>query len=87
MALLESIFAGIWALCLVGVACELSQRFCNAFIEVGDAVDQIDWYLLDNKLQRTLLPIMMYTQEPVIVKFFGNLSCSREQFQKVNHLA
>lgn len=82
--LLKSIFGGFWALCLVFTACELSQRLCNAFNEVDEALCQLDWYLLPTEIQKMLPILMMYAHEPIIVKFFGNISCSRQQFTKVN---
>lgn len=80
----SSMFAGIWALGLVFAACELSQRISNAFNDVYDALSQVDWYLLPTELQRHLIPIMMYAQQPIIIQFFGSISCSREQCQRVN---
>lgn len=83
MVLFESLFYGIWALNLVLVACEVGQRVSNTFSDVDDTFEQIDWYLLPMEIQRMLQLAIMYTQEPILLKFFGSSSCTREQFQKV----
>lgn len=65
------------------MACVGGQYLTDKFSEIGNAVEQIDWYLLPIQIQRVLPAIIMFSQEPIIIKFFGNLACSREQLKKV----
>lgn len=76
-------FLGFWALNLVFAACECVQRFTDAFGEINDVIDQLDWYLYPVEIQRLLIPIMMNAQKPVTINFFGSITCCREQFRKV----
>lgn len=84
MVLLEPFILCFGALLLVFVACESGQRFSNAFSEVGGAFSQLDFYLLPIKIRRILPAVIIYMQEPMFVKFFGNLSATREQFKRVS---
>lgn len=92
MMLWETIFCGFWAFGLVFIACEMGQKYSNGFNEIGKTFAEIDWYLLPEKTQRMLVVILIYLQEPNDFRFFGNISTSRTQFQKVrssfhsNHL-
>lgn len=83
LILFESIVIFIAALLLVMIACEIGQRFCNAFEDVEYALSQINVYLLPREVQRLLPMVIMYSQEPFVVQFFGSLCCTRVQFQKV----
>ena len=82
--LLEWIFYSVWILNFVFAACELGQRFSNAFCDIDDSIFQLDWYLLPFELQKTLPIIVNYAQQPLVVQFFGSYSCSRNQFKKVS---
>lgn len=88
MLLTDTIFAGGQAIVLLFAACELSQRINNAYSEVDSIFNQFAWYLFPNEVRRILPTIIMYIQEPVELKFFGNLSCSRDQYKRVrtNHI-
>lgn len=76
---------GILALVFVFIACELGQRFTNAFVDVDNVLSQIRWYLLPNEMQRILPMVLIYAQEPIVVQFFGSMSCSRTQFKSVSN--
>lgn len=85
MILLESIFFGFWALNLVLIICELGQRSsdtCSSYEE--ELITKLDWYLYPLEMQRMMIPMIIYSKKPVEFKFFGSLSCSREQFKKVS---
>lgn len=81
--LLEAMFYGIWAVNLVLAVCELGQRFSNSFSEIDDRIGKLDWYLLPIEVKRMLPTIILYAEQPLIVTFFGSMSCCREQFKKV----
>lgn len=80
------IFSGFGALMLIFICCEFGQRFSNAYDELNDAVNRMDWYLIPIDLHRILLIVMINTQKPLDVNFFGSISCSREQFKRVSVL-
>ena len=82
--LFESIFCGFWALNLVYAVCEFPQRICDEYNGINATLCQIDWHLAPIEIQRMLLIIFLYTQQPLEIQFFGSFSCSREQFKRVS---
>lgn len=52
-----------------------------------DATDeelyQCDWYSFPMDMQKMVLIFMMGTQEPVFIRGFGNIECTRDAFKKV----
>lgn len=74
----------VWTISLVYSACEIGQQVSNAFDEINDEIDLLDWYLYPIEIQRMLVPIMIYAQKPAVVNFFGSVECSREQVKKVS---
>lgn len=44
---------------------------------------EFDWYLFPNEVQRILPTVVQNAQKPVVIKCFGNVLCSREQFKMV----
>lgn len=81
LILLKSLLCGFWAFTVVFCACELGQRFSDAFSEIDDKFGEMNWYLLPIGTQRILLTIILYTQQTVAIKFFGSYACSRELFK------
>lgn len=68
---------------------ELGQSGSNSFDEIDKTVSRLNWYLYPNGAQKILLMIIANVQQPAVIKCFGNVSCSRDQFKKVrmmNHL-
>lgn len=83
--LLESIFYGILAIALNFATCEIGHRLENTFNEIHDAFCLLEWYFYPVKVQRMLVLILINTQKPVEINFFGSIACSREQFKRVRH--
>lgn len=81
--LLESVIYGVLAIALNFATCEIGQRLENTFDEINDAFCLLEWYLYPAKVQQMLVPILIITQKPVEINFFGSIACSREQFKKV----
>lgn len=59
------------------------KRFSDTTDEIDNAIIQLDWYLFPHEIERILPIVMQNTQEPSVIKFFGNCSCSHMQFRKV----
>lgn len=81
---MESILYAVCSFGLVFNACEISQRSCDALNEMDDDIGQLDWYLCPAGIQRMLPIIMVNSQQPVIIKCFGSIACSRETFKEVS---
>lgn len=61
---------------------ELGQQLSFSFKEVDDECDQLIWYSFPIGIQRLLPVTMANVQQPVVVKCFGNILWSRDQFKK-----
>lgn len=65
-------------------ACELGQRITNAFDNVDEALNELDWYLFPIGVKKMLAMIMGNTQEIVALKCFGSMVCGRDVFKNVS---
>lgn len=81
---LQSTFLALLVVLTVFAACEIGQRYSNAFSGVEFVFDQFNWYLLPIRIKRILPTILLYVQQPIEIQFFGSLSCSRELFKQVS---
>ena len=84
MVLFITIVQAIYAFGVMFIACELGQRITLAFYECSDLIDQLEWYLFPNKIQRMLPIIMSFAQQSVEMKCFGSAACNRETFKYVS---
>lgn len=81
---LMTIFYASFAFGYVFITCELFQRLTDGFDEINDAVDQLKWYQFSNEIRKMLPTLLINVQQPVFIKCFGSISCSRETFKKVS---
>lgn len=81
--LFQIILFGTLSIALVFATSEIGQRVETTFDEINDSFCQLNWYLYPIEVQRMLIPILIYTEKPVVINFFGSITCSREQFKKV----
>lgn len=63
--------------------CEMGERMCNAFDEVIEVIDQLNYYLFPRPIQRMLPTVMLYARQPVSIQGYGNILCVREVFKNV----
>lgn len=84
VAFMIMVFYGFFGFALIYVVCELSQRISNAFSDICDAIDTYDWYLYPLELQRMLPLIILPIQQPVVIRCFGCVQCSRRAFKNVS---
>lgn len=88
IVLFESLFCGFGALLLVFIACEFLQRLSNSYDTIGDAINDIEWYLspYDTHMRLTFSISTIYAQKPLEGRFFGSMSGNREQFKQVRKI-
>lgn len=70
----------------VFLACEVGQRFSNLFEDINDQLDRLNWYLFPLNVQQLLPTILINAQEEVVFGYFGIITASRVQCQKVNEI-
>lgn len=74
------------ALCsfvLIFIYCEFGERVNIGCEEIYDVICQLNWYSYPIEMQRMIPNILIATEQSVIVKGFGNCSCTRESLKKV----
>lgn len=83
LVLFESGLYLVHVIAILFVACELGERFSRTLEEVDDFLCQLNWYYLPIEFQRVFPTILINSQQPVVLKCFGCISCSRDQFKTV----
>lgn len=74
----------MYPLAVLFIACELCQHVNGAFNECSDIVDQFGWYRFPAEVKQILPIILSFTQQPVVIKCFGSITCDRETFKYVS---
>lgn len=77
------LFEVLWAFGLVFVSCELAEKMSNEYEEIGELIEQFDYYSFPFDFVKMLPLIMLNGQQPVYFECFGSIACSRETFKKV----
>lgn len=83
MQLIAPLVLICWSFISMFWICNFGQSLTNQFHEVSDAICQSDWYSFSPDVKRMVMMIMMTAQQPVILRGFGNVLCTRETFKKV----
>lgn len=65
-------------------ACELGERISDRFDVFNAELSRCDWNLLSIKMQRMYLIFLLSTQQPVHIKCYGDIVCTRETFKEVH---
>lgn len=81
---LMTILSVVYAFMVFFISCELGQRLNVAFDECSELVDQFAWYRFPKKVKRLLPLTLNFTQQPIELKCFGSVACSRETFKSVS---
>lgn len=84
-AIIMILFAEMfWSSILVLIVCFLGQNVADAFEEIEDEINQLDWYRLRINMRQTMSIFINGAQQTASVEVFGSLSCDREAFKKVS---
>lgn len=77
----------MWSFVVIFFNCEIGQDVRNQCNELSDAIyRKCHWYILPRKLQRMLIIIIANAHQPVSIRSFGNIECTRDSFKQVNFL-
>lgn len=68
------------------ICCNIGEMTSNQFDLFDEQLYQCNWYLLSNEMQRMLIIFMPITQQPSIIRGFGNVEVRQETFKMVNSL-
>lgn len=81
--LVSVVFNLVWTLALVFIPCEIGERVRTEFMKLNFTVSQFDWHLFPYEIQKILPIIILNAQQPVLIEWFGSISCVRDVFKKV----
>lgn len=73
-----------WSIGLASLPSELGQRITDAFDNIDEVLNELDWYLLPIDTKKILPLILINTQDIVALKCFGSILCGREAFKNVS---
>lgn len=77
-------FQNLGAFFFIYLACEFGEQVRNAYDGIECEMSQLGWYRLPMEVQKILPTVMVFAQEPVVLRGLGSVVCSREVFQKVS---
>lgn len=83
MLLISNSLEMFWLLALMYTLCQFGQQMTDQFSSFEHTIVGTDWYTFPIDMQRHFIIIMKTGQDPVELKGFGNVYCSRETFKKV----
>lgn len=78
-------FVVFWSIVIVFVDCECGERLAQQFNEIDTEYSQSKFYFFPVDLQRMYLILMLDIQQPVYIRGYGNIVCTRDFFKEVTH--
>lgn len=85
MALIRDVCMMFWSFAAVFFLCHFSENVSTSFEKLNDRLFECDWYLLPNELQRSFFITTIAVQEPIHIRGFGNVLCTRQSFKEVSN--
>ena len=74
-----------WSIAQIFLFCNFGENVTNRFSGINDTIYECtSWYSFPKEVQRILPIVMVSAQQSLVIKAFGNISCTRQTFQKVN---
>ena len=77
------IFLVFWSFAIIFAFCELGAQVTKQFNSFNEELCQCKWYLQTIEIQKMLLIFMSDAQEPVFLRGYGNILCTRDAFKDV----
>lgn len=81
--LVAPIDAILGSLLLVFLLCEFGGNVTKQYELFDDELWKCDWYLFPIELERKYVIFMSYTQQPAMIRGYGNVRCVRDSFKNV----
>lgn len=82
--MIRPIILDFWSFCSLALFCHFGEIVSSRFDEIDNAMFQSEWYLFPNRIQRVLPLVISGTQQPVIIRGFGNLLLTDDSFKRVS---
>ena len=72
-----------WVFFYDSIICESGERVTDQFDQFGQEVERCEWNKLPIEMQRMYLIFLSDTQQPVNIRSYGGIICSRDTFKMV----
>lgn len=72
-----------WSFALIWSFCEIGERVSHQFNAFDAELCQCKWYLYPVDVQQMLLIFMGNAQQPILIRSYGGIACTRDSFEKV----
>lgn len=72
-----------WAFAIIFAFCEMGAQATHQFHALNEELCQVKWYLLPIEVQRMMLIFMSDAQQPMFLRGYGNILCTRDAFKNV----
>lgn len=84
--LIPPFFIVLLTFAIIFSVCECGERVTHQSNTFNYELSQCDWYLMPIEVQRLLVVFMAYTQQPLLLRGYGNIVCTRDAFKSVSIL-
>lgn len=78
------IYEILWTLIFTWIFCHFGEQVSNSFTEIYEENCNFNWYQFPLNIQRTMLDVIGATQQPIVLRGFGNILCIQRTFKQVN---
>ena len=72
-----------WVFAFNFAICEPGERVTDQFEQFGEEVERCEWNKLPIEMQRMYLIFLSDTQQPVNIRSYGGILCTRDTFKTV----
>lgn len=76
----------VWAFVMIFIFCEHSEQMINEFEAFDQKLGLCTWYPLPLEMQRMYLIFVSNTQQPKIIRGYGDILCTRDTFKRVTKI-
>lgn len=56
----------------------------NQFDAFNEELCEVHWYWFSIEIQKNFLVLILDSQQPVHIRGYGNIDCTRDAFERVN---
>lgn len=74
----------LWSIVALFRFCEVGERVTNQFNVYNKELDRCKWYKYPIEIQRIFATAVLNSQQPVIIRGYGNTLCTRDAFRQVS---
>lgn len=73
-----------WSFVIIYFYCNHGEMMTTQFNDFNEQVCQCNWYFLPMEIQKMLLILLSATGQPVLIRGYGSIVCTRDSFKNVS---